>query len=444
MTSLTYKKIGLFLLLCMMIFAGCKRTITIQTMLNNNGSLERIVSVSGDSTGVGHTTYPFPQDGSWNMMSHKDSANSYTYIIEKRFATVNLLNKEIMYREDSLQFDALATLDKKFRWFYTYYHYEETFFKVFPFTGANILDYVTQEELDTYLAGHDSTDIEDKIEEYAAHSMFNEYYVAFASAVENSSLGFEKSALDLKKDELYTKISEWNLFEDEDDFGRYFLRISDVVYAPAQSFLVLEPVLSETTAKFNTYLKLIFDDLPSEEYRFKVQVPGRVIDTNANRGVEDREATWEFSDDQFHYADYVMWVESRRMNVVPTLITALFVLTGFFLLWLSARRAHREKLEAQGIAWDDRNRFILPWWLSVLLIVGGLVLAGYFIWVYIIFNSHPVFLLLDIFVATPRDNFFFISLSAIGVLLAIVGSVQFRLFFKMRKKRRAGLNIQDS
>lgn len=443
MTSLTYKKIGLFLLLFMMFFAGCKRTITIQTILNNNGSLERIVSVSGDSTGVGKTAYPFPQDNSWNMMTHKDSANSYTYIIEKNFANVSLLNKEIMYREDSLQFDALATLDKKFRWFYSYYRYEETFFKIFPFTGANILDYVTQEQLDIYQAGYDSTDIEDKIEEYAAHSMFNEFYDAFVSAVENASLGMEKSTLDLKKDELFAKIGEWDLFEDEEDFGRYFLRIADVVYKPAQSFLTLQSVLHETAAKFNDYFNLIFQDRPAEEYCFKVQVPGRVIDTNANQGVNNREATWNFSDDQFNYADYVMWVESRRLNVVPTMLTALFILTGLFLLWLSARRTRREKLEAQGIAWQDRKRFILPWWLSILLIVGGIVLAGYFVWVYIIFNSHPAFLLLDIFVATPRDNFWFISLTAIGVLLALFGSVQLGLFFKKRKKS-ADLNTQDS
>lgn len=437
MKSLTYKQIGLFLLLSMMIFAGCKRTVTIQTILNNNGSLERIVSVSGDSTGVGKTAYPFPQDGSWSMMTHKDSANSYTYIIEKKFANVNLLNKEIMYREDSLQFDALATLDKKFRWFSTYYRYEETFFKIFPFTGANIFDYVTQEELDSYQAGNDSTGIEDKIEQYAAHSMFNEYYDAFTAAVENSSLGFEKSTLDLKKDELFDKINEWDLFDDEDDFGHYFLRIADVVYKPAQSFLTLQPVLRETTVKFNDYFKLIFDDRPSEDYRCKVQVPGRVIDTNANQGVQDREATWDFSDDQFHYADYVMWVESRRLNVVPTLITALFVLTGLFLLWLSARRTRREKLEAQGIAWDDRKRFILPWWLSVIVILGGVVLAGYFIWITIIFNSHPVFLFLDIFVATPRDNFWFITLIIIGFLLTVFGSVQIGMFIKRKKRMKS-------
>ncbi len=355
MKSLAHKNISLYLLLSLMIFTGCKRTITIKTNLHGNGSLKRVVSISSDSTGVGTTAYPFPQDGSWDMVTHKDSANSYTYMINKNFADVDMLNNEIIYREDSLQFDALATLDKSFRWFYTYYRYKETFFKIFPFTGADISDYVTTEELNSYQAGNDTTGIEDKIEEYAANAIFNEFYNAFVAAVKESSLDIKKSTLDLKKEKLYEKFDDWDIVDDEDDFGLYFLRVSDMVYSPQKSFTVLEPTLRETSVKFNQYIEELFSGAPVEDYRYSVSVPGRVIDTNANRGVKNREAIWEFSTDHFHYADYSVWVESRRLNIVPSVITALFVFIGLFLLWLSARRSRREKLAAQGTAWQNRK-----------------------------------------------------------------------------------------
>jgi hypothetical protein len=434
MKSLTYKNIGIYLLLSLMIFTGCKRTITIKTNLYGNGSLKRVVSISSDSTGVGKTAYPFPQDGSWDMLTHKDSANSYTYMISKNFADVDMLNKEIIYREDSLQFNALATLAKKFRWFYTYYRYEETFYKTFPFTGANILDYVTTEELASYQAGNDSTGIEDRIEEYAAHAMFNEFYEKFVAAVEESSIDIDQSTLDLKKEELYKKLDEWDLADDEDDFGLYFLRVSDLVYAPQKSFTVLEPTLRETSVKFNQYIEDLFSGRPAEDYRYTVNVPGRVVDTNANRGVKNREAIWEFSTDHFTYSDYTVWVESRRLNIVPSVITAIFIFIGLFLLWLSARRSRREKLASQGMAWEDRKRLILPWWLSSIVILIGLALAAWFGWMHMIFHTDPFFLLLDVFGAGPEDNWWMLSIVALGLLLAVWGIYQVMIYLKRRKK----------
>ncbi|MBN1480745.1 hypothetical protein JXA70_10765 [candidate division KSB1 bacterium] len=409
--------------------------MTIKTILNWDASFQRTISVSGDSSGVDETAYPFPQDGSWDMMRHKEDG-SYTYVIQKDFSNVAELNKEVAYREDTVQVNAFVNLDKKFRWFYTYYRYEETFFKTFPFSGADIQDFVTESELATYRAGKDSTDIEERIEEYAQHAMFEDYYRAMQQAVQNGTFVISDSALAQRKQELFEKAMDWEFYNFEDeDFARHFLKTCDTVYAPPVSFMQLKPELAEVNQKYVDYLAFI-SAIIGEDYRVEVYVPGRVIDTNANHSVNDDNVVWEFSADQFLYFDYALWVESRRFNILPTVITGAFVMTVIMLLWLSARRSYRQKLAAKGIAWEDRKRFVLKWWMSLLLIIAGLILAGWFTWMLILFYSEPPLFFLDIFNPTPAEKTLVISLLVLGFIMIIYGSYQLTLHFHLRKISR--------
>ncbi len=138
-------------------------------------------------------------------------------------------------------------------------------------------------------------------------------------------------------------------------------------------------------------------------------MPGRVIATNANDSIRRHSVVWEFGSEQFNVADYTMWVESKKLNILPTSIAALFVAAALLLLALSARRAKRRKLEARGISWEDRKRTILPWWVSAGLILFGLGLVGWFGWIYLIHNMEPTFQILGIFSASPTQKALFLS-----------------------------------
>ena len=100
-----HKSIPLVFLLSLVFMTSCKK-VTITTTLNSDASFQRIISVSGDSMGVDDTVYPFPQDGSWDMTSHKeDSSDSYTWFIRKDFnQSISILAK----RENRLYNPILA------------------------------------------------------------------------------------------------------------------------------------------------------------------------------------------------------------------------------------------------------------------------------------------------------------------------------------------------
>ncbi|MBN1464952.1 hypothetical protein JXA02_04275 [candidate division KSB1 bacterium] len=431
MKSFLCKLLPLALLLSLIALTGCKK-VTIKTVIRSNGSLQRTISVDGDSLGVDETVYPFPQDGSWDMMSHKDSSG-YTYIIRKDFRNAAELNEEFDLGQDTIGLSVRVRLDKKFRWFYSFYRYEECFVKFFPFTGANLADYVTEEEIKIYNSGEDSIGIDERIEEYAAHALIGDFYNAFVRAVEKYPLGFDANQLEQKKRELFAVVMEWDFIGEDDDFALFFLKACDQVYRPAQSFAFLVPHLDELNRKYREYIAFS-SAIIGEGYHVIVQLPGRVLDTNANNSVKDHEVVWEFEAENIHFHDYVLWVESRRLNVVPTLSTGLVVLAGLLVMWFSARRAHRQKLQERGIAWQDRRRWVLKWWMSVTLIVIGLALAIWFISLYIVFASNPVFLFLDYLHASPRDKTFFIAMIVTGGLLACLGAYHLALYIRRKKK----------
>ena len=119
----------LFIVLLTMLGSSCK-TVNIKPILGSDASIVRQISVSGDSSGADETAYPFPQNGSWLMSRKRDDNDStkYTYLISNNFSNIDELNAELDYRADSIKINAISQMDKKFRWFYTYYHYEESFF----------------------------------------------------------------------------------------------------------------------------------------------------------------------------------------------------------------------------------------------------------------------------------------------------------------------------
>ncbi|MBN1559293.1 hypothetical protein JW998_03540 [candidate division KSB1 bacterium] len=431
MKSSPFRLLLLVLITSLAMMIGCKK-VTIATVVHSDGSLQRTVSVPGDSLGVEETVYPFPQDGSWDLMSHKDSSG-YTYVISKDFRNVDELNEEFKLDEDTVKMKVRVRLQKRFRWFYSFYRYEESFIKFYPFTGANLSDYVTEEEIKIYANGNDSTDIEERMEEYAWHALMEDFYNAFVGAVEKSQSGFNADQLAQKKQELFSAVMKWDFLDEDADFALFFLQTCDQIYRPAKSFASLASHLDGLNRKYKEYVAFI-SDIIGEGYYVGVQLPGHVLDTNANNTIKDHEVAWEFEPESFQFHDYLMWVESRYLNVVPTLVSALFVLSGLMMIWFSARRAHRQKLQERGIAWEERRRLVLKWWMSALLIVIGLALAAWFIYLYVVFTSAPLFGFLDFYHASYCDKVFFIAMIVTGGLLVCLGGYHLALSIRRKKK----------
>lgn len=399
----------------------------VKTTVNSNLSVKRSISTEGDSIRVQDIAYPFPQNKSWTRI--KDDQK---YTVEKSFSDITELNQELSSPEDSLAVNTIASLSKKFRWFYTFYRYEETFYSFYPFKLLPIEDYLTPEELQIYYSGKDSSEIEDKIEEWHNHSLFEEFYQVLLNAIKESSYSdISIDSVNSKKEYLYEQLEGWN-FESE-DFSQYFLETCDKVFKQQHSILILKPYFSDINQQFIRYFRF-FEKIFTEDYKITVVMPGRILDTNAG-DVQNTQVSWEFEADNFHTRDYQMWVESRRFNIFPTIITAMFVLIIIFILCLSARQSYRKKLEAKGIDWATRKRFILNKWISALFIIIGIALMVFFTKLYI--EAHTIegvilfFIPLNLF--NDRDQKIFLILIFIGVLFLLFGLFHLLRWFKYRR-----------
>ncbi|RPI00809.1 MAG: hypothetical protein EHM72_08155 [Calditrichaeota bacterium] len=429
----------LLLLLVFLLLAGCK-TVTITTVVHSDQSIERLVSVEGDSASADETGYPFPLVGSWSSSRKRDEADStkYVYTRFKSFRRVEQLNQEFPVRQDTVQVNTQVRLQKKFRWFYSFYHYEETYYAFSPFRLLKLEDYLTLEELKIYQIDQDSSVIKDKVEDFESRVVFEEFYQTLLRAVKDSPQHEEMLPLiEKQEDELYELVkSELSFDEDQTTPGMQFLVLADKLLKPAHSFVALHPAFAGPERKFRELLEFYGkDSISGDTFHHVVIMPGRVIDTNANHSIKTSEVAWEFGYDRFPYQNMVMWVESRKLNGLPMVLTGLLLLAGLIMLWISAGRARRKKLAAQGIAWENRRRFILKWWISVLLMVTGLGMIGWFLYMFIIFNTEPMFALLNFLHATPRDNAMFISLIAVGVILFVIGFWHLVVWAKLRKRR---------
>jgi hypothetical protein len=116
-----------------MFFSACV-DIEVSTILNADGSLDRVVEVNSDSELKGYDELPFPIDSSWQIDYKVDTtmkSKPYRYVFKKHYNSVDELNNDYENIANSLtKFNRKVIVDRRFRWFYTYVTYEEKYEKL--------------------------------------------------------------------------------------------------------------------------------------------------------------------------------------------------------------------------------------------------------------------------------------------------------------------------
>lgn len=415
------------LTVCIVLSAGCKRII-ITTVVHKDQSVQRTISMTGDSADIQKTAYPFPTQNGWSLTRKTSDEKTSTFTVSKTFSSVIDLNEEFYEERDSIAVRTRAYLVKFFRWFYTTLRYEERFYAFNPFQSLSLNDYFSEDELQAYYADTDTTAaLDDKMETFNARVIFHDYFAVFKDAVLSSSQ-FDLTAeqLEAQRDSLFHRMREFE-FTDTDLAG-FFLSQAETIYNPETSFQTLHPEFQQVNQKFAEYSRLV-EQLMLEDYSASVILPHPIIDSNANRGVQDSIATWEFASEHFHHRDYLLWAESRQWNTLSIVVTAvallLVVIVLGFALWRARR--HHGSLTA-------RKPCVMRPWISILCIVVGLLCTGLFGMLFLTFNAEPELILFDVFNPTPEENAFYILGMTLGVALCIIGTSCLVMYSTQKRK----------
>ncbi len=275
---------------------------------------------------------PIPHDSTWEIEQKEGKDNKEIFTAKKRFSEATDLNSEFVTANDSiLLVNCPVTLEKRFRWFFSYLYYRETYKAYNPFRAVPVSDFLTAEEVQRYGTGADSTDAEkEKFENWQKHTIFAEFFGIL-----------EKGAQRLHDPKLTSEILE----------ARRDTLFKVLVDAFNSSDATMDTAVTVCEKLFQTssvgQLRGQFDQIQrkidfmtegfTDSYANSVIMPGLIQGTNAKK-IEGNQVTWEIKPEEFLIKDYEMWVESRIVNRWTIWVTGVVVLLSSIVLIVPALR----------------------------------------------------------------------------------------------------------
>ncbi|MBM4168041.1 MAG: hypothetical protein FJ215_02625 [Ignavibacteria bacterium] len=328
---------------------GCLEIVS-TTRVNNDGSLERTIEITGDSLAIFNSIVPLPLDSVWNVNKTYNGRRSLL-TATRRFENAQEMTLALR-GEPGKSITFSPHYEKTSLWFFTKHRCTETLRRFNQIDAVPIHDYLSNEEIellvrrglkkDTISSRADSLmleDISNRTEEWDARNSFEAYYAEVQKGA--NMLGdptLTDADLASRKEELYrnTKklISDGNIDTLKYLF-RSILKNSNIVQAVE---------LNEEGIQDFKKKRQFTNDIGVHTFKTRVAMPGLISKTNAP-SIEGNVAIWEDYIVIGYFMDYEMLVESREINwwaIVLTGIVAgglgIVYVVGLLFRWRSATR----------------------------------------------------------------------------------------------------------
>jgi hypothetical protein len=307
-----HRAFALFFILAILA-PGCKKDLKIATKINSDGSCERTIVVKeakklSDLDGI---AFPLPVDSTWTIRFEKLAGDTLTsFIAQKTFDNVNQLNNEYQ-KKGKIRIE--IKFEKKFRWFFTYFDYQETYKWFSPFQKITLSSFLTPEEYADYKKGDTSKALKKRLEEFQMENIYEEFYSQLIDSIQIlHDPALPASIFAEKKQELLEKLRSSHKSPDVAKSIETALGIK-LSKERKQYFAHLSDAIEKSISN-----KLQSDD--AGNYTNEVSMPGIILNTNA-RTVEGNTVKWKFDSEAYELEDYTMTVESRVANPWATYVT---------------------------------------------------------------------------------------------------------------------------
>jgi hypothetical protein len=339
------KKLSLlFSLVIILTLASCEFDVATETTVYPDGSLDKTILV--EKTDSANFLFNV---GTWekSMVEREsttpvDSAQSLSKSelrkfssFHKKFSSAEEVNSELSVVCDTL-LQVTSQFEKKFRWFYTYISYSETYHRLNRLK-LNPEDYFTPEDYafinrlpaegqkiskadELYLKI-----LHDKIfDEYGEKALYDEWF-ALASIVVTTQPGIDSLKAHTKDfREALEKIDKQKIDED-----KLLLTTLDSFKIPVDQSKLLE--FEKSQQKF--WKKMSFISTASDgKFVNRVNLPWPIVLTNAD-SVSGNALFWAPPTIRFLLKDYTMYGECRKLNWWAVIVSVLVVgFTGYLFI----------------------------------------------------------------------------------------------------------------
>ena len=308
------------LVLVLLSVSGCKKDKKITTKINSDGSCMRTVVVNPASDTA--SSFPIPTDKSWEVRVEGDTEK--VYVASKKFDDINQMNNEYK-RSNKLGID--LKFKQKFRWFFTYFSYQETYRPCFQIQRIPIQTFLTKEEYANYEKGDTSKALKKRVDDCFMENIFEEFYSQLIDSVQSlHDPSLPVTIFIAKKQD----IDFHNVEHNTKDIIHYLEKVLGLKLSGK-----MERQIDGIDKLIEAKIQFMMD--AGGDYVNEVVMPGIVLNTNANT-VEGNKVVWRFNEDKFTFMSYTMIVKSRIANPWATYMTGGVLIVIVVLLLLPRLR----------------------------------------------------------------------------------------------------------
>ena len=366
-----FRLLGIGLILCF--FTNSCLEYQFTTRIFPDGSCERIMSVRGDSSDLMHGIIPVPHDTSWKIKIVPVSGDQKKFELTAtaHFPNVETLNKYFYKSVDSMPTVSIKSeLKKKFRWFYTYLDYKETYMAFTPYRKVPISKFLSDNEVKILFAGDEKIiyqpnedivrlrkdtlekillthadslklekkkeDIEKRYNEWLGISIFEYMYDILAERADKlGSKNVNKTILMASKDSVlaeFDRLRKSSLLE-ENQTNKNEIITPDIILDVAKKYFPVDELRKSAPLDSIAYEEIDhrydkMQAITANTYGNKLLMPGIITSTNA-RSMNGNILSWEIEPGEFFFYDYIMNAESRMMNKWAFWVSGIVVLLLF-------------------------------------------------------------------------------------------------------------------
>jgi hypothetical protein len=337
------------------VFTGCEQKVAIESVVHPDGTIDRtVVFTEVDSALITRNVFGINDPNLWKTTVQKfnpeknDHVNAtpqekVTISFSRHFASVEDANSVMDVSNDTL-FRIHSEFEKKFRWFYTYLEYSDTYLKANRFRYLPEDQYFNKEDhafIDRLPAEGKSISKADsiflegltqKLGDYFSLALFEEHYAILKESMKEANTDKRwHDSLSRHKGEMYASISKIEKEQAVEDAFMIPMLENLKIGFPVES-------ISQNYRDKYKQLKPRIDFMTSiaaeTKFTHSIRMPWSLTATNAD-SVRAEGIYWQPMTIKFLLTDYTMYAHSRKLNVWAVAISfVLIVMT----IWMFTRK----------------------------------------------------------------------------------------------------------
>lgn len=268
--------------------------------------------------------------------------------VSKTFPSVEALDTAFRFADDNPwnQLSVTHRLQKRFRWFYTYYVYTETYPLLDSEFQLPILQFMNPKEAQFWFKGDQtlltgmngfeirdfSGDMESKFNQWLSKNLWYECCDSIYTHYELiPNAPVDKDAFISLKDSLYnTQINGNPNFEIADVMNRFF-KTTAYSILDEQKDVLFDSILENKR----------FVALMADSYTYRLRMPGQLTATPTYALVTEEGVTWRLTADRLMLNGLVLEAKSRKANTWAFVLTGVVILAALFGAFRRKKQAPR-------------------------------------------------------------------------------------------------------